>query len=49
MHTVRIPDIVVLERVDVDVQAIRVHVHVRHEELYDEPSRSLPIYRAREI
>lgn len=49
MCIVRIPDVVVLKTVDVHVQAIRVHVHVRDVELYDEPSESLPIYRAQEI
>ena len=49
MTIVSIPDIVVLETVDVHVQAVRVDIHVRNVELYDGPSRSLPIYRAREI
>ncbi|MES3032262.1 MAG: hypothetical protein V4699_03430 [Patescibacteria group bacterium] len=44
MPILGIPDIVVREAVDVGIEvAIRVHIHVRNEELYDEPSMSLPI------
>ena len=43
MEILGIPNVVVLKPVDVDVQTVRVHIHVRNEELYDMPSISLPI------
>ncbi len=43
MEILSIPNVVVLEPVDVDVEAIRVHIHVGNEELYNIPSISLPI------
>lgn len=42
MTILDIPDIVVLETVHVDVQAVGVHVHVGNEELCDAPSVPLP-------
>jgi hypothetical protein len=43
MAILGIPNVVVLEPVHIDVQAVRVHVHVDNEELYDASSVSLPI------
>ena len=43
MEILGIPNIVVLKPVDVDVQAIRVHVHVGNEESCNAPSIPLPI------
>jgi len=43
MGVLGIPHVVVLEPVDVHVQAVRVHVHVSNEELRDVPSVPLPI------
>lgn len=41
MKVLGIPDIVVLEPVDIDVQTVIVHVHVRHE-MYSAPSSTPP-------
>ena len=41
MQVLGIPDVVVLEPVDIDVQTIVVHVRVRHE-MYSSPSSALP-------
>ena len=38
MSVVGMPDIVVLEPIDVDIQAVGVHVHVGNEELCNAPS-----------
>ena len=38
-----IPDVVVRELVHVNLQRTVIDVHVSNEELYDEPSISLPI------
>ena len=38
MAVVGVPDVPVLKLVHVDVQAVRVHVHVGNEEMSDKPS-----------
>lgn len=41
MKVLGIPDIVVLKPVDIDIQTVTVHVHVRHE-MYSAPSVAPP-------
>ena len=43
MTILGVPNVVVLEPVDVDVEAIRVHVHVGNEELCNMPSMPPPV------
>ena len=44
MPILGIPDVVVREAVDVDIEGavVGIDIHVRNEELYDEPSVPLP-------